>query len=163
MRDPDRARALSWPMHLSGAMSSHPLLIRLRQARVVPVIRTETTAQAARVVQWLRDAGLSIFEITMTVPDAKSLIRELASDGELIVGAGTVPDASSAAGCLAAGAAFIVAPWTDPSPAEPCREVNALLMLGGVTPTEVRGAISAGATVVKIFPASSIGGPPHVR
>src|SRR5262245_55785472 len=150
-------------MHVSDAMGNHTLVLSMREASVVTVIRTQTTAQAARVVQWLRDVGLSIFEITMTVPDARSLIRELASDGELIVGAGTVPDASSAASCLAAGAAFIVAPWTDPSLADPCREANALLMLGAVTPTEVRGAISAGATVVKIFPASSIGGPPHVR
>jgi 2-dehydro-3-deoxyphosphogluconate aldolase/(4S)-4-hydroxy-2-oxoglutarate aldolase len=150
-------------MHVSRGMGTHPLVHRLREARVVPVIRTQTTAQAARVVQWLRDAGLKIFEITMTVPDARSLIRELASDGGLIVGAGTVPDAASAADCLAAGAAFIVAPWIDPSLADPCREVNALLMLGGVTPTEVRAAIAAGAAVVKIFPASSFGGPAHVR
>jgi 2-dehydro-3-deoxyphosphogluconate aldolase/(4S)-4-hydroxy-2-oxoglutarate aldolase len=144
-------------------MGVHPLLFRLREARVVPVIRTETTAQAARVVQWLRDGGLSIFEITLTVPDATSLIRELASDPALIVGAGTIPDALAATACLAAGAAFIVAPWIDPSLAEPCRQSNALLMLGGVTPTEVRGALSAGATVVKVFPASSVGGPAHVR
>lgn len=144
-------------------MGAHPLLSRLREARVVPVIRTQTTTQAARVVQWLRDGGLSIFEITLTVPDAANLIRELASDPGLIVGAGTVPDARSAAACLAAGATFIVAPWTDPSLADPCRERNALLILGGVTPTEVRGAFSAGAAVVKVFPASSVGGPAHVR
>jgi 2-dehydro-3-deoxyphosphogluconate aldolase/(4S)-4-hydroxy-2-oxoglutarate aldolase len=145
------------------AVMIHPLVVRLRQARVVPVIRTQTTVQAARVVQWLRDAGLSIFEITLTVPDATGLIRELAGDTSLIIGAGTVPDASRAIDCLAAGAAFLVAPWTDPSLADPCRAANALLMLGGVTPTEVRGALSAGAAVVKVFPASSSGGPAHIR
>ncbi len=144
-------------------MTSHPLLPRLRQARVVPVIRTNVTAQALSVVQWLSDAGLRIFEITMTVPDAPALIRELAGDKSLLVGAGTVPDASSATACLAAGAAFIVAPWIDPWLADPCREANALLMLGAVTPTEVRGALAAGAQVVKVFPASSIGGPGHIR
>src|SRR5262245_53614003 len=150
-------------MHVSDAMGNHPLVLRMREARVVPVVRTQTTAQAAQVVRWLQDVGLSIFEITMTVPDARSLIRELASDTRLIVGAGTVPDPRTAATCLAAGATFIVAPWTDPSLADPCREANALLMLGAVTPTEVRAALSAGATVVKVFPASSCGGPAHVR
>jgi len=142
---------------------THPLLPRLRQARVVPVIRTRTAAQAASAVQWLRDAGLRIFEITMTVPNATALIRELASDPALLVGAGTVPDAARASACLAAGAAFIVAPWIDPLLADPCREASALLMLGAVTPTEVRGALAAGAQVVKVFPASSVGGPAHIR
>ena len=73
-------------------------------------------------VQWLRDAGLRIFEITMTVPDAPALIRELASDPALLVGAGTVPDRATAEACLAAGARFIVAPWVDATLAAPCRQ-----------------------------------------
>ncbi len=136
---------------------------RLRAARVVPVVRTSTAALAERAVEWLRGAGLRIFEITMTIPDAPALIRALASDPELLVGAGTVADAPAARACLAAGAGFIVAPWTDPALAAPCQEHGALLMLGAVTPTEVRAALRAGAEVVKIFPASSAGGPAHVR
>jgi 2-dehydro-3-deoxyphosphogluconate aldolase / (4S)-4-hydroxy-2-oxoglutarate aldolase len=132
-------------------------------ARVVPVVRTQTTQHAATVVQWLRDAGLRIFEITMTVPDAPALIRDLASDPALLVGAGTVPDRVTAEACLAAGARFIVTPWVDPTLAEPCRAARAVLMLGALTPTEVRAARAAGADVVKVFPASSVGGPGHIR
>ncbi len=139
------------------------LIDRFRSARVVPVVRTQTTQHAATVVQWLRDAGLRIFEITMTVPDAPALIRELASDPELLVGAGTVPDRAAAEACLVAGARFIVAPWVDASLAQPCRDAGAALMLGALTPTEVRAARQAGADVVKLFPASSAGGPAHVR
>ena len=106
---------------------------------------------------------MRIFEISMTIPDAPRLIRSLARNPDLLVGAGTVPDAANARLCLEAGARFIVAPWIDPALAEPCRRAGALLMLGAVTPTEVRHALAAGADVVKVFPASSVGGPPHIR
>jgi 2-dehydro-3-deoxyphosphogluconate aldolase / (4S)-4-hydroxy-2-oxoglutarate aldolase len=139
------------------------LIARLRTARVVPVVRTHSAAHAATVIGWLRDAGLRIFEITMTIPDAPALIRELATDPELLVGAGTVPDAGTAERCLASGARFIVAPWVDPALAAPCRAAGATLMLGALTPTEVRAALAAGADVVKVFPASSAGGPGHIR
>ena len=52
-------------------MSTHPLIERLRAARVVPVVRTSSALLAATAVAWLRDAGLRIFEITMTIPDAR--------------------------------------------------------------------------------------------
>jgi 2-dehydro-3-deoxyphosphogluconate aldolase/(4S)-4-hydroxy-2-oxoglutarate aldolase len=139
------------------------LLDTFRTARVVPVVRTQATRHAATVVQWLRDAGLRIFEITMTVPDAPALIRDLASDPALLIGAGTVPDRATAEACLAAGARFVVAPWVDATLAEPCRAAGAALMLGALTPTEVRAALGAGADVVKVFPASSVGGPGHIR
>jgi 2-dehydro-3-deoxyphosphogluconate aldolase/(4S)-4-hydroxy-2-oxoglutarate aldolase len=144
-------------------MTGHKLLPRLSAARVVPVVRTHSAAHAATVVRWLREAGIGIFEITMTVPDAPALIRELASDPSLLVGAGTVPDRAAAASCLAAGAAFIVAPWVDPYLEAPCQEMGALLMVGAATPTEVRAALAAGAQVVKVFPAASVGGPGHIR
>jgi len=86
-------------------MTRHPLLDRLRAARVVPVVRTREARHAATAVQWLRDAGLRIFEITMTIPDAPGLIRELAGDPALLVGAGTVADRATADACLAAARA----------------------------------------------------------
>ncbi len=139
------------------------LIALLRAARVVPVVRTRSAAHAATAVRWLRDAGIRIFEITMTIPDAPALIRELAADPALLVGAGTVRDRGAALQCLNAGARFIVAPWIDPELAEPCAAAGALLMLGAVTPTEVRGALAAGADAVKVFPAASVGGPAHIR
>jgi 2-dehydro-3-deoxyphosphogluconate aldolase / (4S)-4-hydroxy-2-oxoglutarate aldolase len=144
-------------------MTTPALLEMLRAARVVPVVRTQEARHAVTAVQWLRDVGLRIFEITMTIPDAPGLIRELASERELLVGAGTVPDRATAETCLAAGARFIVAPWVDASLAAPCRAADALLMLGALTPTEIRSALAAGADVVKVFPASSAGGPAHIR
>lgn len=144
-------------------MPDHPLITRLRAERVVPVVRTRSASLAATAIQWLRDAGLTMFEITMTIPDAPALIRELASDKGLLIGAGTVPDAAMAEACLAAGARFIVAPWVDPTLSVPCRSAGAALLLGALTPTEVRAALAAGADGVKIFPASSLGGPGHIK
>jgi 2-dehydro-3-deoxyphosphogluconate aldolase / (4S)-4-hydroxy-2-oxoglutarate aldolase len=139
------------------------MLERLRAARVVPVVRTRSAAHAQTAVDWLREAGLRIFEITMTIPGAVALIERLTADPSLLIGAGTVPDAATARACLDAGARFLVTPWVDPSLAEPCRQAGALLMLGALTPTEVRAALAAGADVVKVFPASSAGGPGHIK
>ena len=136
---------------------------RLTAARVVPVVRTSTAALAERAVSWLRDAGLRVFELTMTIPDAPALIRALAGEPDLLIGAGTVADPATARDCLEAGARFIVAPWIDPALAAPCREHGAALMLGAMTPSEVRAALAAGADVVKIFPAASAGGPGHIK
>jgi 2-dehydro-3-deoxyphosphogluconate aldolase / (4S)-4-hydroxy-2-oxoglutarate aldolase len=144
-------------------MLNATVMDRLRAAKVVPVVRTSTIRHAAAAVAWLRDAGLRIFEITMTIPDAPGLIRALARDPDLLIGAGTVPDAATAQLCLDAGARFIVAPWIDATLAGPCRQAGASLMLGAVTPTEVRAALAAGADVVKVFPAASVGGPAHIR
>jgi 2-dehydro-3-deoxyphosphogluconate aldolase / (4S)-4-hydroxy-2-oxoglutarate aldolase len=155
--------AYNGPTMEKSSMTSHSLLETLRAARVVPVVRTHEARHAITAVQWLRDAGLRIFEITMTIPDAPALIRELAADPALLIGAGTVSDRATADTCLAAGARFIVAPWVDASLAAPCREANAVLMLGALTPTEVRSGLAAGADVVKVFPASSVGGPAHIR
>ncbi|HET9018654.1 MAG TPA: 2-dehydro-3-deoxyphosphogluconate aldolase, partial [Acetobacteraceae bacterium] len=91
-------------------MTDPALLDRLRAVRVVPVVRTRSSALAATGIGWLRDAGLTVFEVTMTIPDAPALIRDLARDPSLLVGAGTVPDAATARACLEAGARFIVAP-----------------------------------------------------
>lgn len=80
---------------------------RLRATRVIPVIRTRAASHAATAVRWLHEVGLRVFEITLTVPDAPSLIHDLAADPDLLIGAGTVPDRATAEACLAAGAAFV--------------------------------------------------------
>jgi 2-dehydro-3-deoxyphosphogluconate aldolase/(4S)-4-hydroxy-2-oxoglutarate aldolase len=150
-------------MAAGGPNAMHDLVTRLTAARIVPVVRASTAARAATAVAWLQDAGITTFEITMTVPEAPALIRALASDPALLVGAGTVADVRAAEACLEAGARFIVAPWVDADLAAPVKAAGACLMLGALTPTEVRAALAAGADVVKIFPAASAGGPAHIK
>lgn len=142
---------------------SHPLLPRLIEARVVPVVRTRTLEAARTAVTWLREAGFRTFEITLSVPNATALIAELARDPELLVGAGTVRTAAEAYACGEAGARFIVCPWNEPEIVPAGRRFGALVMLGALTPDEVVEALEGFADVVKIFPAASMGGPAHVR
>ena len=142
---------------------THPLLPVLRQARLVPVVRTSTAALAERACLWLREAGCTIVEITLTIPDAIPLIRALAAEPGLVVGAGTVPDAAAAEACLHAGARFLVTPWVDPAVIRVANQAGAAALPGALTPTEVRAALAAGADAVKIFPASSAGGPAHIK
>ncbi|WP_149536500.1 bifunctional 4-hydroxy-2-oxoglutarate aldolase/2-dehydro-3-deoxy-phosphogluconate aldolase [Siccirubricoccus phaeus] len=141
----------------------HPLIAEFRRARVVPVIRTHSAAHATTACDWLRAEGMHILEITLTTPDAVGLIRRLAVEPDLVIGAGTVPDQAAAEACLAAGARFLVTPWVAPEIAAAARAAGACAMLGAATPTEIRAALAAGAEVVKIFPAASFGGPAHVK
>jgi 2-dehydro-3-deoxyphosphogluconate aldolase/(4S)-4-hydroxy-2-oxoglutarate aldolase len=142
---------------------SHPLLPRLVEARVVPVVRTRSHEAARTAVAWLREAGFTTFEITLTVPNATALIAELARDPALLVGAGTVRTAAEAYACGEAGARFIVCPWNEPEIVPAGRRFGALVMLGALTPDEVVEALEGFADVVKIFPAASMGGPAHLR
>ena len=142
---------------------SHPLLPRLIEARVVPVVRTRSQEAARTAVAWLREAGFTTFEITLTVPNATQLIAELARDSTLLVGAGTVRTAAEAYACGEAGARFIVCPWNEPEIVPAGRRFGALVMLGALTPDEVVEALEGFADVVKIFPAASMGGPAHIR
>src|ERR1700684_2651509 len=121
-------------------MPTHTLIDTLRAARVVPVIRTRAAANAESAVLWLREGGIRIFEITMTVPNGGDLIRRLSRDPDLLIGAGTVPDAATAQACLDAGARFIVAPWVDPALAAPTRAAGGALVVGGLTTSAVRAA-----------------------
>ena len=130
---------------------------------VVPVVRTPSVDLARRAVEWLRDAGLSTFEITLTIPDALSLVRELATDSNLHLGVGTVLDAVQARACLEAGARYVVSPCVIPELVAPCHEAGVPCVLGAATPTEVHAAVTAGSDVVKVFPVSSLGGAAHVK
>ena len=139
------------------------MLARLGREGVVPVIRTASAADAEQAVQWLYDAGLRTFEITLTIPGAVAVIRNLAAMQDVLLGAGTVLSAQAARACAEAGAAFLVSPAVSTSIVRTCSDNDLICMLGAATPTEVLAALDAGADVVKIFPVSSFGGAAHVK
>lgn len=130
---------------------------------LVPVIRTTRTELAERAVAWLREAGFTVFEVTLTVPDAFELIRSLRREAGLVVGAGTVLTDADVTASLAAGAQFVVSPVCETSLVPVCREADAIAIVSGLSPTEVHRAWTAGAHAVKVFPAGSVGGAAHVR
>lgn len=144
-------------------MSKDEVLDRIRKIGILPVIRAASAKEGKAVVEAIRAGGITAFEITMTVPGAVGLIKELAKDGDLLVGAGTVLDPETARECIAAGARFIVSPSTNFDTIVYCNDVDVAVMPGALTPTEIVNAWDAGADVVKVFPASSMGGAAYLK
>ena len=135
----------------------HHILDQVIAHGVVPVIRTSTLDLARLSVGWLKEAGFRTFEITMSIPDAPSLIEELSQDKDLLIGAGTVFTAADTDRVVAAGAKYVVSPCVSAEVGAACRRHEVPSLMGTLTPTEVFNALQAGTTAVKVFPASTVG------
>lgn len=146
-------------------MSRESALAHLERVGLVPVVRAPSPELAIGVVEALVPGGIDVFEITMTVPNAVSVIRTLCERfaGRALVGAGTVLSAEDALRCIDAGASFVVSPGLDVPTVQAVRERGVAVMPGALTPTEVMAAIRAGADMVKIFPCSALGGAKYLR
>jgi 2-dehydro-3-deoxyphosphogluconate aldolase/(4S)-4-hydroxy-2-oxoglutarate aldolase len=109
--------------------------------------------------------GISIVEITMTVPGAVEVIRELTKNAGagILVGAGTVLNVEMARRCVDAGAEFLVSPGFHRGMVEFATREGKLVMAGALTPTEVITAWEAGADFVKIFPCGQVGGAKYIK
>ena len=81
---------------------------------MIPVVRTSTPELASTAIEWLNEAGLRTFEITMTIPGAVDLITQYSSKDEILIGAGTVTSEDQAKRCLDAGARYLVSPCIVP-------------------------------------------------
>jgi 2-dehydro-3-deoxyphosphogluconate aldolase / (4S)-4-hydroxy-2-oxoglutarate aldolase len=140
-------------------MPKDKVLEAILTARAIAVIRMKDAAKLAATAAALRKGGVMAIEITMTVPGAVEIIRELAATKVpgTLVGAGTVLDAGQAVDVIAAGADFVVSPITDLGMLEVCRKAGVLAAPGAFTPTEIYAAWRAGADIVKVFPATSLG------
>ena len=135
-------------------------LKRIKETGIVAVVRAENADKALKIAEALKAGGMEAIEITMTVPGAVDVIKELAQtykDGEILIGAGSVLDAETARACLLAGAEYIVAPTLDVDTIKLCNNYQKAVMPGAMSVTEVLKAMKAGADVVKIFPATLFG------
>lgn len=155
----------------STARSPDDTVIALREIGIIAVLRCDSAKVAVRVAETLVDAGLRAIEITMTVPnaiDAIALIAAIArgagrSGPRFVVGAGTVTDTTAARRAIDAGAEFIVSPGLVPEVVHVARSAGVAALPGALTPTEILAAVHAGANLVKIFPAQSLGGAAYIR
>jgi len=136
---------------------------RIHDVGIIPAIRTGSPEDAEFAAETIRQAGIPVVEITMTIPGALGVIEHLAraADG-LVIGAGTVLDAETARRCVDAGAHFITSPGLDLEVVRVAKE-HAVSMPGALTPTEVTRARQAGADFVKVFPVTPLGGPAYLR
>jgi len=146
-------------------ISKAEVLRRIREIGLIPVVRAESAEIAHRAVAAVCAGGIPIVEITMTVPGAVDVIRALVKQiaDEMLIGAGTVMDARTAEACVDAGAQFVVSPALDLNTIAFCKKMGIAMMAGALTPTEIYTAWSAGADLVKVFPAGAVGGPSYLK
>ncbi|HSS20492.1 MAG TPA: bifunctional 4-hydroxy-2-oxoglutarate aldolase/2-dehydro-3-deoxy-phosphogluconate aldolase [Pyrinomonadaceae bacterium] len=141
-------------------MNQAAVLNRIHEVGIVPVVRAASAEEAFQVIDAIKAGGLSILEITMTVPRAIEVIEQVSNrfGNDVLVGAGTVLDPETASACILAGARFIVSPALNIETIELCRRDSVPIFPGALTPTEVVTAWKAGADAVKVFPCSAVGG-----
>jgi 2-dehydro-3-deoxyphosphogluconate aldolase/(4S)-4-hydroxy-2-oxoglutarate aldolase len=139
----------------------------LREAPIVGVVRTATIDEAERQARTLIAGGVTLIEITFSVPGATELVRNLLhqypGDKAPWIGMGTVTNRARADEAVAAGARFLVSPNCSEDVAAVAREHDLFLFLGAVTPTEIVRARELGADVVKVYPLPPIGGPAYLK
>jgi 2-dehydro-3-deoxyphosphogluconate aldolase/(4S)-4-hydroxy-2-oxoglutarate aldolase len=140
-------------------MSKETQLRQVLDGGIVAVVRSPDSRQLVEAARALADGGVSVVEITMTVPGALDVVRRVreALGDRLLLGAGTVLDPETARAALLAGAEFLVAPTVNLDVIRLCQRYDKLVMPGAFTPTEILAAWEAGADIVKVFPADVVG------
>ena len=140
-------------------MSRPQQLQRVLDAGIVAVVRAPDPAGLVEVIRALAAGGVTVAEVTLTVPNALDVVREAkaALGDSVLLGAGTVLDVETCRAALLAGAEFIVSPTVNLDVIRLCRRYDKLVMPGAFTPTEILAAWEAGADVVKVFPAEVVG------
>lgn len=146
-------------------MSKEKVISTIEELGVVPVVRAASADEAMRAIDAIKEGGVSVLEITMTVPGAVGVIEEVVKryGSDATVGAGTVLDPETARVCILAGAQFVVSPALNIDTIAMCRRYGVPIMPGALTPTEVVTAWSAGADFVKVFPCGSVGGASYIK
>src|ERR1700676_3553649 len=140
-------------------MSKDTDLRRVLDCGIVAVVRSPDGQQLVEVARALADGGVTVVEITMSVPDALDVLRQLrrARGDRLLLGAGTILDAETARAALLAGAEYLVAPTLNLDVIRMCQRYDKLVMPGALTPTEIWTRWEAGAAIVRVFPADVVG------
>ncbi len=145
-------------------MKKEDVRARIEEIGIIPAVRLSSAEDALFAAEAVCAAGIPVVEVTMTVPGAVDVIRELKrQNSEIIVGAGTVMYIDTARRCLDAGAAFLTTPGLDYDIVNFALGQNLVIFPGALTPTEVMAAWKAGSDFVKIFPCFANGGPAYIR
>ena len=137
---------------------------RIAAIGIVPVVRAASAQEAHMAAEAVYEGGIPIVEITMTVPGAVEVIRELTkSMSRVLIGAGTVLNAEMARRCLDAGAEFLVSPGLNLETVKIAGRAGKLMLAGALTPTEIIAAWEAGSDFVKVFPCGQVGGAKYIK
>ena len=146
-------------------MKKAEVIQQIIEIGLVPVVRASSPDEAMRVIDAIKEGGVSVLEITMTVPGAVKVMEQVSEryGSDVLVGAGTVLDPETARACILAGAKFVVSPSTNLETIALCKRYSVPVMPGALTPTEVVTAWQAGADFVKVFPCSAMGGASYIK
>jgi 2-dehydro-3-deoxyphosphogluconate aldolase/(4S)-4-hydroxy-2-oxoglutarate aldolase len=146
-------------------MEKREVFNRIISEGLVPVVRVSSAQEAIDVAEAIKEGGVSLIEITMSVQGAIEVIRELSEKykDKIIMGAGTVLDPETGRAALLAGAQFLVSPTLNLDLIHLAHRYSAVVIPGTMTPTEVLTAWNAGADLVKVFPAAQLGGPEYIK
>jgi 2-dehydro-3-deoxyphosphogluconate aldolase / (4S)-4-hydroxy-2-oxoglutarate aldolase len=137
----------------------------IERVGLIPVLRAKNAAQAHAVVKAMIAGGVTVVEVTMTVPGAINVLKELKQEygDKLLLGSGTITTAEQAEATIDAGAEFVVSPSLHPAVIAMTKKKGKLSIPGSLTPTEIITAWEAGADYVKIFPCSAMGGASYLK
>lgn len=140
-------------------MKREKILEEILKRKSVAVIRLKEADKLKKVIEALALGGVSVAEITMTVPNAIGLIRQVTQElsVDIIVGVGSVLNADVAKQAIEAGAKYVVSPIFKKEIIDAAHEYDVPAMPGCFTPTEILTAYEYGADVVKVFPADVLG------
>jgi len=145
-------------------MNREEIRARITEIGIIPAVRLHSAADALFAAEAISGAGIPIVEVTMTVPGATDVIRELVRQSpEINVGAGTLFDPDSERRCLDAGAKFLTTTGFDLDIVNLALGRDTVVFPGVLTATEVMAASKAGCDFVKIFPCAQVGGPTYIR
>ncbi len=137
----------------------NPILEKVYQIGIVPVIAFNSVDEALPLCKALADGGLPAAEVTFRTACAEECIRKIHDEmPEMLLGAGTVLTTDQADRAIAAGASFIVAPGFDPNVTKHVLDKGCLMMPGTASSGEMQQAMNMGCEVVKYFPAEANGG-----
>jgi len=148
-----------------STLSIDDVIRRIGEIGIVPVVRASSVEEANRAVEAICAGGIASVEITMTVPNAISVIREVVQQRgkDVLIGAGTVTSAAQAESCILAGAQLLVSPGLSAAVLAEAKNHSILAIPGALTPTELMSAQEHGATLVKIFPCGNVGGAKYLK
>jgi 2-dehydro-3-deoxyphosphogluconate aldolase/(4S)-4-hydroxy-2-oxoglutarate aldolase len=151
--------------HDDQSMTIDEVVQRIGEVGIIPVVRAASVAEASRAVEAICSGGVPIIEITMTVPDAVEVIRQVVHEygDKVLTGAGTVLTSVQAKSCIDAGAEFLVSPGLSLPVLCTAQAMGKLAIPGVLTPTELMNAGLNGANVVKVFPCCNVGGPAYLK
>jgi 2-dehydro-3-deoxyphosphogluconate aldolase/(4S)-4-hydroxy-2-oxoglutarate aldolase len=136
---------------------------RLRERKLVAAIRAATPEAAQGAAEAVARGGITLLEITFTVPEAPRVMAALAHRADVTVGAGTVLTADQAHAAIGAGARFIIAPNFSPEVARVALNAGLMYCPGAYTTSEIIAARAAGAHVIKVYPVGVAGGPQYIQ